>query len=246
MIFKNLFAGKSEKADLASLQVDIHSHLLPGLDDGVENMEDALEVIQAFHNLGFKKLITTPHVMGDFFKNKNEDITKKLEEVQAAVKAKGIDIVLEAAAEYYLDEWFIDKVNNDKPLLTLGDKYVLIETSYINESNQLHEILFKVKSKGYIPVLAHPERYTYLYDDFSKYERIYELGALFQINTISLSGYYSKKAKQVAETLVDKGMVDFLGSDCHGIRHIEALKRTTQEKSLKKALSLNLLNKSLL
>lgn len=244
MIFKNLFSSKKEETSSIPVTTDVHSHLLPGLDDGVETFEEALELVVAFKELGYNKLITTPHVMGDFFKNTPEGIINKKKELEAYLNEKGIEMQIEAAAEYYLDEWFMEKVEAGD-LLTFGKNYVLIETSYINEPGQLHEVIFELRAKGYIPVLAHPERYTYMYGAFEKYQDLIDKGALFQLNTISLSGYYSKRAKQIAEKLIEEKMIHFLGSDCHGTRHIEALKKTTKEKTYKKALSLNLLNHSL-
>lgn len=245
-MFKNLFGSKKNKLAPEPMLVDIHSHLLPGLDDGVESFDESLDIIREFKKMGFKKLITTPHIMGDFFKNKPEDIHEKLRELNDILVKENIEMIVEAAAEYYLDEWLIDKVDKGEELMTFGDNYVLMETSYINESSHLHQVVFQLKTKGYKPVLAHPERYTYLYDDFNKYQELLNLGVYFQINTISLLGYYSKKAKQIAEKLVENGMVHFLGSDCHGNRHIQALQKTMKEKSYAKALELNLLNYTLI
>jgi protein-tyrosine phosphatase len=243
--FLNFFSKKEDKA-LPPLYVDMHSHLLPGIDDGAESMEDSIIMIKELVSLGYKKLITTPHIMGDFFKNTPEIIHSKLDELKKAVAAEGIDIQLEAAAEYYLDEWFMAKLKTPEKLLTFGDKYLLFETSYINESSILNEVIFQMKAVGLRPVLAHPERYPYLYPDFDKCRGIYEKGVLFQININSLSGYYSKASQEFAKKLIDNEMVNFVGSDCHGIRHIEALKKSQQTKYYTKALELNLFNNNLL
>jgi protein-tyrosine phosphatase len=243
--FLNFFSKKAA-VELPPLYVDMHSHLLPGLDDGSETMEDSIILIKEFASLGYKKLITTPHIMGDFFKNTPEMISSKLIELKKAVAEEGIDIQLEAAAEYYLDEWFITKLKTPETLLTFGDNYLLFETSYINESSQLNEVIFQIKSIGLKPVLAHPERYTYLYPDFNKCREIHDKGVLFQLNLNSLSGYYSKASQDLAKKLIDNEMVSFVGSDCHGIRHIEALKKSRQTKYYLKALQLNIFNNNLL
>jgi protein-tyrosine phosphatase len=243
--FLNFFSKKEHKEN-PPLYVDMHSHLLPGLDDGSESMEDSIILIKEFVSLGYKKLITTPHIMGDFFKNTPEMIHSKLEELKKEVKKEGIDIELEAAAEYYLDEWFFTKLEKPENLLTFGGKYLLFETSYINESAILYEAIFQIKSMGLIPVLAHPERYTYLYPDFNKAKIIYDKGVLFQLNINSLSGYYSKASQEFGKKLIDHEMVSFVGSDCHGIRHIEALKKSRDTKYYTKALELNLFNNTLL
>jgi tyrosine-protein phosphatase YwqE len=243
--FLNFFSKKQLK-DLPPLYVDMHSHLLPGLDDGSESIEDSIVLIKEFVSLGYKKLITTPHIMGDFFKNTPETIRPKLEELRKAVAAEGIDIQLEAAAEYYLDEWFLEKLQKPENLLTFGNKYLLFETSYINESSILNEAIFQIKSIGLIPVLAHPERYTYLYPDFEKCKSIYDKGALFQLNINSLSGYYSKASQELAKKLIDHEMISFVGSDCHGMRHIEALKKSRDTNYYSKVLGLTLFNNNLL
>jgi protein-tyrosine phosphatase len=245
-LFK-LFSGKTETTYLEPVTVDMHSHLLPGLDDGSESLEDSIILIKEFVALGYKKLICTPHIMGDFFKNTPEMIQEKLELLRREVGKEGIEIELGAAAEYYLDEWFMEKLNNKDNLLTFGEsRYLLFETSYINSSSYFDEALFRIKSLGLIPVLAHPERYTYLYEDFSKFEQIYRKDVLFQININSLSGYYSKGSQIFAQKLIENNMVSFIGSDCHGMRHMEALKKSRLTKHYRKLLQSPLLNNSLL
>jgi protein-tyrosine phosphatase len=241
-----LFSSSEPAAPGEPLLVDMHSHLLPGLDDGSKHEDESMELIRNFSNMGYKKLIMTPHIMGDFFKNTPATILPALERLRVLVKEENIDIELNAAAEYYMDEWFIDKLNNNEPLLTFGDNYLLVETSYMNEPNGLNEALFLIKSNGYKPVLAHPERYIYLYSDFKRFQEIYAKGILFQINLNSLAGYYSKAAQKFAERLVDENMVDMVGSDCHGMRHVEALQKVRAGKYYQKLLTKKLLNNSLL
>jgi protein-tyrosine phosphatase len=245
-LFK-FFSKTNEEKDVESVLVDMHSHLLPGLDDGSESLEDSIILIKEFVALGYKKLICTPHIMGDFYKNTPEIIYEKLAELRKEVKYAGINIQLEAAAEYYLDEWFMDRLDNKDTLLTFGEgKYILFETSYINSSSYLNEALFKIKSLGLRPVLAHPERYTYLYEKFDKFVELYQKDVFFQININSLSGYYSKPSQIFAQKLIENNMVSFIGSDCHGIRHMDALKRSRLTKSYKKLLQSPLLNNTLL
>jgi protein-tyrosine phosphatase len=239
-----------ESASLAgALRVDMHSHILPGLDDGAETITHSLELIRSLKNLGYKKLIATPHIMGDFYKNTPATIYTALQKVKDAVKEQMIDIQIEAAAEYYLDEWFLDRLKSDQPLLSFGGssgvRYLLFEISYINPAPQLAEAVFLMRSAGYRPVLAHPERYLYMSEDFSKLKDLYENGVLFQINTNSLTGYYSKLSQLLAEKLIDNRMVNFLGSDCHAKRHLDVLTQAQAQKYYQKALKLDLLNNSL-
>lgn len=220
-------------ADLSVFQTDIHSHLIPGIDDGVQTMEESIEMIKALSSLGFKKLITTPHIMSDYFRNTPEIINEGLANVRAEIKKQGIPIELDAAAEYYLDEAFLDKIKEEK-LLTFGNKYVLFEVSYINPPDTLSSILFELNIRGYIPVLAHPERYPFWYNKFEEYYKIKEAGALFQLNTNSLVGYYGGPAKKIAERMIDENMIDFIGSDLHGQRHLDALQKVVFEKYISK------------
>jgi protein-tyrosine phosphatase len=241
------FFSKKEDKDTNSVLVDMHSHLLPGLDDGSENIEDSIILIKEFVALGYTKLICTPHIMGDFYKNTPESILDSLLKLQNAVKDAGIEIQLEAAAEYYLDEWFMDRLKNKESLLTFGEgRYLLFETSYINASSYLDEAIYRIKSLGIFPVLAHPERYTYLYHSFDKFIEIYNKEVLFQLNINSLAGYYSKASQEFSKKLIDNNMISFIGSDCHGIRHIEALKKSRLTKAYRKLLQAPLLNNSLI
>lgn len=241
----NLFTSKKKDPENPIL-VDMHSHILPGIDDGANTLDDSLEIVNGLIAFGYKKAITTPHIMGDFFKNTPEIIHQKLQEVREHLKKNQIEFELEAAAEYYLDEMFMEKLNRNEPLLTFGNNYLLFETSYINEPAFLPEAIFRLKSMGYRPVLAHPERYTYLYAGFEKFEEIFEREVLFQINLNSLSGYYSPAARKFAIKLIEKKMVHFAGTDAHGKRHLHAMKKSREDKYYVKLLELNLINNSLL
>lgn len=225
--------------------VDVHSHLLPGLDDGVKTFEESEAIILEFQRLEYTKLITTPHVMSDFFRNSNETILEKLAETNAYLKQKGIAVTLEAAAEYYLDETLMSRVEHNEPLLTFGKNYLLFETNFMTEPLNLKEFIFLATTKGYKLVLAHPERYIYLQNNFEKAEDLAGRGVLFQLNVSSLLGYYSKGAQQTAQKLIDKGYVQLLGSDCHNLQHVQLLDAVRRNKYFQKAISLPLLNNTL-
>lgn len=235
---------------LAGLRVDMHSHLLPGLDDGAETLEHSLQLLRELRELGFRKLVMTPHVMGDFYKNTPEDIRAALATLREGAEAAGLgDVTLECAAEYYLDEWLGHKLAAGTELLTFGGerRYLLFETAFMNEPLNLHGTIFDLQAAGYRPVLAHPERYVYFYGRFAELEKLrYEYGVLFQLNLNSLAGYYSPMARQVAEKLIDSGLVDLVGTDTHHLRHTEALARKTVNSSyFRKLLTLPLLNPTL-
>jgi protein-tyrosine phosphatase len=232
-------------SNTSPLLVDMHSHLLPGLDDGVKTMDEALHVISYFKELGYMKLVTTPHIMSDIYRNTPSIIIDSLNEVKQALKMKNIKIEIQAAAEYYLDETLMIALENDTPLLTIANHYVLFETNFLNEPFYLKDFIFLASTKGYKLILAHPERYSYLHNNFKKAEDLLNRGVLFQINISSLTGYYSKQAQSMANQLIDRGWIHWLGSDCHHITHAELANTASQNKYYQKALTLPLLNNTL-
>jgi tyrosine-protein phosphatase YwqE len=243
--FKKITGAFDDDARKNVLISDMHAHFLPGIDDGASTLEESLMLIKKLMDCGYTKLVATPHIMNDFFKNTPEIIHSKLFQVKEAVVAQGWNIEMEAAAEYYLDEWFMDMLQNNTPLLTFGSRYLLFETSFINQPALLHEAIFLMQSLNYKPVLAHPERYVYFQDNFEKCAELYRNGVLLQININSLSGYYSTPAQLLAEKLIDKKMVHFAGTDCHAIKHIKALELSQTKKYYAKLLASDLLNYNL-
>lgn len=233
-------------AALSELKCDVHSHFIPGIDDGAASMEDSVAMIRAFHELGYKKVITTPHVLTDGYPNTPGTILSGLEKVRVALKNEQVPIEIEAAAEYYLDFDFERKLENEQ-LLTFGNKHLLFEVSYLNPPDNLERLIFKMLTAGYKPVLAHPERYNFWHNKFERYEQLKEKGVLLQLNLNSLSGYYSGSTKKVAELLIEKNMVDLLGSDCHHMGHVNLVRsKTIYQKSLQKLIdSGKLLNPAL-
>jgi len=219
-----IFKKKKKRVSQYSLDVDIHSHILPGIDDGSGSLEESLEMLKSFKEAGYSKLIATPHVMVDVYRNTPAIVNEKLKLLKAEVKKNGIDIELEAAAEYYLDDGFLEHLNSGN-LLTFGDDYLLFETSYMDRPINLEDMIFEIQAAGYKPVFAHPERYRYINNLEQEYRRLKDLGLYFQVNLNSLIGGYGKSAKQKAEFLVKNGMVSFLGSDAHGLKHIEGVKK---------------------
>lgn len=233
MIF---FGRRNRKSppDYSQIKTDIHSHLLPGIDDGVSSMEMSLDMIRTFHKLGYRKLITTPHVMWDMFKNTPEIIRAKLNEVRAAVKKEGIPIEIGAAAEYFIDDHFEEMIRKKEPLLTLKDKLVLVEFSMISMPFELKEVFFSLQMSGYQPVVAHPERYVYLDRNRQFYHDLKAAGCLFQCNLLSLAGYYGRKVQELSKYLAKNGFYDFVGSDAHSPRHMEGLKSASLKTNLDK------------
>ncbi|MDN5216226.1 capsular biosynthesis protein [Fulvivirgaceae bacterium BMA12] len=236
---------KQVAASVLPLTIDVHSHLLPGIDDGVESWEESLLILEELINLGYHKVITTPHVLSDHYPNTPEIILSKLRELKQLVEENNLSIEVEAAAEYFLDETFLNNLENNEKLLTFGDNYLLFETSFINKPTFLIEAIFKISSQGYKPVLAHPERYIYMQENPKLVDELVEREVFLQLNINSLTGYYSKGAKKFAEKLIDKNYISFLGSDCHNERHLAVIKEACGMKYFKKITQLNLLNNTL-
>ena len=228
------------------LQVDIHSHLLPGLDDGVKTLDESLRIIQRFEATGYRKVITTPHIMGDFYQNTEDEIRATHAEVVSYIDGK-TSVSLMVAAEYYLDESLILGLDTrPTSLLTMANEYLLFETSFMNEPIFLKDAIFKIQSSGMKPVLAHPERYAYLHNNWDLTVELIERGVLFQLNLNSLVGFYSKPVLTMAKKLVKNNFVHFLGSDCHNEAHMDVVEKSLGSKLFEKATGAALLNNTLL
>ena len=240
------FFKKSPEIQKLPFLVDIHSHLLPGIDDGVKSFEESLHILKILEGLGYKKIITTPHVMSDYYKNTSESILTKLQETKEFLKDKKIDIKLEAAAEYYLDENFIDQLMGNEKLLTLGDNYLLFETSFLNKPAFLEDAVFNINTQGYKPVLAHPERYSYLQSDEDLISNLKNMGLYFQLNYLSLTGFYSKSIQKFAVHLLKRNLIDFIGTDCHNAYQASEIIKSLRNRNMRLLMSKNFKNSSLL
>lgn len=221
-MFAFLKRKKSVPSEAPRLQVDLHSHLIPGIDDGSGSMEESLALLRRFVDLGYSKVITTPHVMFDGYRNTPAIIREGRDALIAAAAEADIPIAIEAAAEYYLDEGFPKHLESGD-VLTIADRYVLFETSYVARPMQLEEWIYEISAAGYTPLMAHPERYRYITDPAREYAAFRDLGVCMQINLNSFGGHYGKTAKKNAEFLSQAGMIDFLGSDAHGAKHLDFL-----------------------
>ena len=201
--------------------VDIHSHLLPAIDDGAKNIEESQFLISELRKIGFSQFITTPHVFSGVWDNTKERIISNYKETLSFFSEKSIDIRLNIAAEYLLNDHFLELLNRNE-ILTLKDNYVLVEMSYINPPIQLYDIIFKIQVAGYIPVLAHPERYSFYHKSTDEYKKLKKSGCFFQLNLLSTVGYYGSEVMKTANFLLNEGMIDNVGSDVHHKQHINA------------------------
>jgi tyrosine-protein phosphatase YwqE len=244
---KRLFGKEQleEPLNFSVVKDDMHSHLIPGIDDGAPDMESSINLIKGLTSLGFKKLITTPHVMSDLYKNSSDTILRGRDQVIDELRKRNMNIGFEAAAEYYLDDHF-EKLIEKKDILFFGDNYVLFELSFLSEPASLMRAAFNLQMAGFKPVLAHPERYTYWHDSPEKLIELSEKGLLLQLNLNSLAGLYNPKVKKIAEYMIDQEIVDFIGSDCHNGHHLDATFHASKMPHLHKLVrSTKLLNAQL-
>ena len=226
------------KQETHSITVDVHSHLLPNIDDGVKTIEESIAIIKKFKLLGYSKLITTPHVFSDLYPNTKEIIQDKLQLVKNELKERDISINIEASAEYYLDMEFLRIIEDDE-LLPFIDSYILFETPCSSKPIILEPAIEALLLKGYIPVLAHPERYHYLYsDNLEKYRELKRAGVLFQVNLKSLQSQ-SRAIKKIALKLVNSGLVDFIGSDVHRMKDILTMEKVLKSREYKRIIKNN-------
>jgi tyrosine-protein phosphatase YwqE len=224
------------KPTLASLipnnYVDIHSHVLPGIDDGAKNLKDSQFLMESMIGFGFKKCITSPHTMANVYNNTIESITSAKKSVENELSDLAQKLDLKAASEYFIDENFIENFKSN-PLLTIKDNYVLVEMSFLNPPIQLHEYLFELQLAGYQPILAHPERYTFYHSNFKEFEKLKKMGLKFQMNLLASVGYYGPDVANASDKLLKSGFIDFVGSDIHHKQHIDSFARKVVLKETK-------------
>jgi len=230
--WSNLFGGSEKKGPqrgshhnrLAWIGWDMHNHILPGIDDGSQSIDQSMELIRGLQELGIHRSVSTPHVMAGVHDNTPESIAGAHSCLMTALKSQGIDFKLDFSAEYMIDDQLDHWIENDN-LCLLAEKYVLIEMSYLSESKGLFSIIKSIQDKGCQPILAHPERYNYYHNNFKIFEDIKNAGCMLQLNLLSISKYYGENVKTAALTLIRSGMYDFVGTDMHHTRHLEALKQ---------------------
>ncbi len=249
MAFFGLFGRKSAPTIPLSelgLTCDMHSHLIPALDDGSDSTETSISLINSLKNLGYKKLIITPHVMTGFYNNDEEKIVNGFNELKKEVENQHIDIELGVGAEYYIDYDFMQDLSK-KPMLTLGgSKMLLFECSFVNQHKNFDETVFEMQINGYKPVLAHPERYLYWHDNIEHMKLLHDRGIFFQINILSLAKAYSSDVNKAAKILIENDLVDFIGTDLHHAKHLNIIENTKiSERTFEKLKNATLLNNTL-
>ncbi len=211
------------KSGLLSGYTDWHSHILPGVDDGVETLDESLQILRRYEQIGVRQLWLTPHIMEDI-PNRTEDLKVRFAELKEAYSQLETThpISLHLATENMIDSLFLERLEQDD-FLPLGykEKALLVETSYYNPPINLAGTLHRVQSAGYHVVLAHPERYLYMAD--REYEQLYGMNVAFQLNLMSLTGAYGKDVQYKARKILSKGWYQLSGSDLHSSRYLDLL-----------------------
>ena len=219
----DFFVKKKFLVDYLDGFTDIHNHILPGIDDGAKNVEESLSLIKGMGDIGISNFICTPHIMENYYPNNHETIQNALSLVQNELKNNNLSHVrIKAAAEHMIDSGF-ELLVDSNGLMPISENYILVEMSYLQASLNFEESIKKLRDKGLFPIFAHPERYAYLRYDRGDYTRMKDLGMLFQLNLLSLSGYYGKDVHKKALALLDDNLIDFLGSDIHNENHLKHL-----------------------
>lgn len=233
----SFFRKKSNSpADFSFLGTDFHSHLIPGIDDGAKTVADSIAMIKGLVDLGYTRIITTPHIIGDYYPNTPKIIRAGLKKVKKGLAAAGIDVSVEAAAEYFLDDYFEKIMDSETELLSFGQQHILVEFSTFAAPQNGQDLIFKLKTRGYQPILAHPERYLYFMDRFDQFEQLKSAGCLFQVNLLSLAGHYGGGQKKLGIKLLKAGMVDFLATDLHRVGHLDKIQKVFNDRTVRQLL----------
>ncbi|MBQ2164982.1 MAG: hypothetical protein II559_02300 [Muribaculaceae bacterium] len=219
----NIFQRKSKKDAKLFYTTDVHSHILPGVDHGSQSVEESLEMLQAQLDMGISHVMCTSHVTAETFENTPESLTAAYEELKNAIAREGLPINIYVSAEYRIDEYWTQEYEAGH-LLPLPGNHVLLENSFAQELIGIDNMMFELQVKGYRPILAHPERYRYYNDRRDRYKTLHNASVKFQINILSLAGYFGKGARERALWLIQNNLCDMLGSDMHNMEHAQIIK----------------------
>ncbi len=230
------FSKKKYLIDYLEGLVDMHNHILPGIDDGAKTVDDSVALIKGFGEFGITRFVCTPHIMENYYPNNPITINASLEILKNRLKMNGMDsIKVEAAAEHMIDSNF-ELLLERNDIMPLKKQYLLVEMSYLQPSINFDEAIQRVAEHRFFPILAHPERYVYLKEGSSKYKKYRENGILFQLNLLSLGTYYGKEVQRKASKLIENGLIDFIASDVHNMAQLQSLKEIKIDSKLEKVL----------
>lgn len=223
----HFFKKFPKQYNLEWMGIDIHSHILPGIDDGSPDVKTSVSYIKQLSELGLNKFICTPHIFKEVYPNNSKTILTALAKTKAELKAQNVKVEIAASAEYMMDIDFLETLKNNE-ILPMPNKYILIEMSYAAKNNNIEQYIFELNVKGFKPILAHPERYNYYHPNFNQYKRFKDIGCLLQLNALSLTGYYGKEVKTIALKLVKEKLIDLIGTDLHHQKHLDTIANFTK------------------
>lgn len=234
----NFFTKKEYLVDHLEGFIDIHNHILPGIDDGAKTVEESIDLIKGFGEFGVTRFICTPHIMHNYYQNTPQTILNSLKKLKEALESEELaKIFIDAGAEHMIDDNFELLLLNDE-VMPLRKHHLLIEMSFLQPPINFKTALDKITSKGLFPILAHPERYMFLKSTSNRLKMYKEKGALFQVNLLSLANYYGSDVKLKALKLLENDIIDFVGSDVHNTQQLNFLKNATITKKTGKILNL--------
>ena len=223
----HIFGKKLYLIDHLQKFVDVHNHILPGIDDGARTNEDAIALIKGFGEFGVSNFIATPHIIHNYYPNTPETITASLNELKAELLKVGLrDVAITASAEHMIDDNF-ESILEKEEVMHMRNDYLLVEMSYLQPPLNFETAMIKIASKRYYPILAHPERYNFLHYKPRKYGQYKEKGILFQLNLLSLGDFYGKDVSKMGLKLLEDGLIDYVASDVHNLHQLGALKSIT-------------------
>ncbi|MCM4172533.1 histidinol phosphatase [Arenibacter sp. TNZ] len=232
----HFFSKKKFLIDYLVDFVDIHNHILPGIDDGAKTVDESIALIKGFSEFGIKKFISTPHIMHNYYPNDYDTIHTAHGKVQDGLLTEGMkDITLDVAAEHMIDANFDYILENDK-VMPLRNRYLLIEMSYLQPPINFDDAIQNIATHRYFPILAHPERYSFLQLNSSKFGKFKENGILLQMNLLSLGQFYGKDVQKKAHKLLQSGLIDYVASDVHNHQQLQSIKELQLSTSLLKLL----------
>ena len=228
-----LFGNKKE-VDFSFLKTDIHSHMLPGIDDGADGMRESVHLIKGMYELGYRKMIITPHVRFGSFDNDTGEFENRLQDVRYALEQVNIPMELEVGAEHTIDEGFYGHFKRGELKHFGRNKYLLIEFPFTSLPMGIKDTVFELQSAGYNLILAHPERYLYLREQPDMIKYLHDSNILFQLNILSLIGFYDKPTHKFADWLIKQDYIDIAGSDLHHQKHLDGIAKAKTNKYLYK------------
>ncbi len=241
-IFSKKEKKLKERIDLSVLHTDVHSHLIPGIDDGSPDMETSISLLRDLERLGYKKIITTPHIKSEVYPTDVTQLESLCDDLRHQAKLEGIQLEIEVGAEHLLDEGIRQRLK-DNLFKTFCGKHLLVELPFIAPPMGLKDYLFEMQLEGYRLILAHPERYLYWGGNFERFVELKDQGILFQANIMSFGGYFGDEVYRLAKKLADNDMVELLGTDTHGAKHIAAIENSLFNPTLGRLLeSGNIIN----